>query len=206
MQTILSLENVHKGGDIYVVCSGKSLDYIKPSFFDGRIVIGVNLAYKIVPVTYTVFRDGPVYPEQITTIASEHIAGDQDNGRNIADYVFKCARNLGSNIDTENTHPRGDKIIQSYSTVTSAMHLAAFMGARAIFLVAHDCGPIDEIYNCSGYYDNEISDKSQRRMEELESQSMAVRDYIIKNYGCVVHSINPFVSLALEGHTYGRVK
>jgi len=39
-------------GDVYVLGSGSSLDYVKPSFFKGKTVIGINHIHKLFPVTY----------------------------------------------------------------------------------------------------------------------------------------------------------
>lgn len=44
--TLRSLTGRHAGQDVYVVGSGKSLDYISPDFFDGRVAIGTNQVYK----------------------------------------------------------------------------------------------------------------------------------------------------------------
>ena len=46
MKLITELKDKHKGEDIYVIASGKSIDFIDDSFFDGKILIGVNQAYK----------------------------------------------------------------------------------------------------------------------------------------------------------------
>ena len=31
------LKDIHKGQDIYVIASGASMDYVDPSFFEGKI-------------------------------------------------------------------------------------------------------------------------------------------------------------------------
>ena len=46
MKGIIELKNKHQGEDIYVLASGKSVDFFNEDFFDNKIVIGVNQAYK----------------------------------------------------------------------------------------------------------------------------------------------------------------
>ena len=57
MQTILSLENTILGQDAYVVGGGKSLDFYPKGFFDGRFVLAVNQASRIVPADYIVRKE-----------------------------------------------------------------------------------------------------------------------------------------------------
>jgi len=46
MKLLNDFENIHKGLDIYIICSGKSLDFINNDFFNGKITIGINQVYK----------------------------------------------------------------------------------------------------------------------------------------------------------------
>ena len=39
MKQLTDYKNIHTGQDIYVVASGKSCDYIQPSFFDNKITL-----------------------------------------------------------------------------------------------------------------------------------------------------------------------
>lgn len=43
-----------------------------------------------------------------------------------------------------------NKLIVSYSTITTGIHLAAVMGAKNIILVGADCGTIDGMSNFDG--------------------------------------------------------
>jgi len=50
------------------------------------------------------------------------------------------------------TLPPKDHLVVSYSTITSAIHLAAYMGAKNIILVGHDSGTLDGECNFDGYH------------------------------------------------------
>jgi hypothetical protein len=46
MKSVVELKNKHEGEDIYILASGKSVDFFNEDFFENKIVIGVNQAYK----------------------------------------------------------------------------------------------------------------------------------------------------------------
>ncbi|MGB5632062.1 MAG: hypothetical protein WBM86_04670, partial [Waterburya sp.] len=54
MKFVSELYNKYPGGDIYVVGTGASLRVFPRSFLAGKIVIGLNMAWKVVPVQYSI--------------------------------------------------------------------------------------------------------------------------------------------------------
>ncbi len=52
MKFVSELYNKYPDSDIYVVGTGASLRVFPLSFFEGKIVIGLNMAWKVVPVQY----------------------------------------------------------------------------------------------------------------------------------------------------------
>ena len=52
MKFVSELYNKYPNSDIYVVGTGASLRVFPPSFFEGKIVIGLNMAWKMIPVQY----------------------------------------------------------------------------------------------------------------------------------------------------------
>jgi hypothetical protein len=46
MRELQEFKDCHKGADIYIVASGKSMDFYDPSFLDGKITIGINQVYR----------------------------------------------------------------------------------------------------------------------------------------------------------------
>ena len=203
MQGISSLENVHRDEDIYVVGGGKSLDFYPENFFKGRIVLAVNQASRIVPASYVVRKEFSGESE-VPVIASVGAYGGLNSGVNIADYVFEHNHNNCAEIDPGGLHPCGDKIVVSWSTITSAIHIAAFMGARAVFLAGHDCATIDGEQVASGYYDgsNRITSEQDysKWLAQIAPQTAFIRDYLQNKYGIPLISLSPFIGLKHEGH------
>jgi len=203
MQDISSLKDAHAGRNIYVVGGGKSLDYYPPNFFNNKIVLAVNQASRIVPATYVVRKEFSG-SGSVPVIASKHVAGCIDAPENKADYIFEHRHNTCSKIETSGCHPLGNKIIVSWSTITSAIHLAAFMGAKAVFLVGHDCATIDGEQTAAGYYDGVSRFTAPQDypnwLSLIAPQTAFVRDYIMKEYQCPLISLSSFIGLSHEGH------
>lgn len=219
MKSILSLKNTHKDEDIYVLASGKSVDFYNEDFFDGKIVIGVNQAYKKIWCDYLVRKEVKFIKESLETeslvIVSEYDSGNLNTGgeklnTNKVDhdnlYFFEHLDNLHTKIDTSVFG--SDKIVVSFSTITSAIHIAAYMGAKNIILIGHDCGTIDGEMTFKGYYDS-IKDtpwtdwkQYKNWLKVIEGQTKIVKEQVKKHYGANVVSMLPFVSLNLENHSY----
>ena len=66
------LKNKHPNLDIYVVGSGPSLNHIDKSFFNNKIVIGVNRVAKNVRCNYIVAKDARGFKEL------NHFMGDAE--------------------------------------------------------------------------------------------------------------------------------
>lgn len=210
------LKNIHLGEDIYVVASGKSLDYFDTSFFDNRIVIGVNQIYRKIKPTYLVYKDPKLLNEAVSSgasvLLSKHRYGNTrlplniipNGAMHVYTYPHNCNTDSGS-IDASNIM---SKLIVSKSTMTTAIHAAAYMGAKNIFLVGHDCGLINNEANFSGYYSN-ISETPWKDWNAykswlltIEAQTIHTKALIEQAYRCNIHSINPFINFNLEGNKY----
>ena len=219
MKSIKELKNIHKGEDIYVLASGKSVDYYDHHFFDNKIIVGVNQVYKKIWCDYLVRKETKFIKDSLATdsivIVSEYDSGNLDTGESKLNtnkvkhdnlYYFEHLDNGHTQIDTSVFGT--DKIVVSFSTITSAIHIAAYMGAANIILVGHDCGVIDGEMTFKGYY-NSIKDTPWQDWKQykswlkiIESQTIVVKNEVKKHYNANVVSLNPFVSLNLENHIY----
>ncbi len=136
MQTISSLKNKHIGKDIWVIASGKSSDYIDPSFFNNKIVIGVNnTVIRFPTITYHLMKENCVasvcHNKWHLDVVSKYDCGDIWGKENpVRHFYFNHEQNnhtvFSENLDTE------DSLIVSWSTITSAIHFAYFLGAKNI--------------------------------------------------------------------------
>ena len=213
MKPIRELKNIHEGYDIYVVASGASAGYIDQSFFDNKLAIGVNQIWKrFTNLDYIVRKDSNRMAVTIEaskqfgfkTICSAYDCGTLRLARNEgADYVFEHLDNKLNEIDLNVVGT--DMIVVSYSTITSAIHIAAYMGAANIIIVGHDCGMLDGNMNIAGYEESPYGAQFYRDfITRIEPQTIALRARLKEVYGCNVYSLNPFINFGLEGHKYER--
>ncbi len=215
---IKPLENKHTGEDIYIIASGKSVDFYDLSFFDNKITIGINQIYKMLPTTYLVRKEHRLMKDIISQVPDTiHVIsnGDCGNNNNINKQYIKQNKLNVYVFDHDKNNcqykglPDGDKIVVSWSTITCGIHLAAYMGAKNIILVGHDCGTIDGESNCSGYHTNTSRNQANEDqyinwLKKIENQTIKLKKDIKVKYGCNIISLNPFINFNLEGHIYKK--
>ena len=163
MIDLKTFKDIHKNEDIYILASGKSVDFISNDFFDNKIVIGINQAYKKVKCKYLLRKEYKMLenviklnPESIHFVSKGNCGGNNNINLN---YVIKnklknvvVYRHNPNNHNVPNLLPKPNQLVVSYSTITTGIHLAAYMGAKNIILVGHDCGTIDDECNFNGYH------------------------------------------------------
>lgn len=204
---------IHNGEDIFILCSGKSLDFWEHRVFRERITIGINHISQHIPnTTYTVSKDGYIARPPCKTFLSRGKWGmshvNNTIPKRLAAHVvsFPHFRNTMTSIH----HPENGLIV-SGSTVTSAMHLAALMGARVAFLVGHDAIRIDGETNLRGYHTNRTragwgrtfteQDQNYRRwLTSTHKTNLRARSYLTSRYHTVFVSAHPFLDFHLDGH------
>ena len=106
-----------------------------------------------------------------------------------------------------------NRIAVSYSTITSGIHFAAFLGAKNIILAGHDCGTLDGDVYFSDYHTKEtikINWKNVNQYKEwvtsdaIEKQTIYLKQILKDKFDINVYSINPFINFNLEGHEYAK--
>ncbi len=216
MKNVYELAGKYRGADIWIVAAGPTMDYVDPTFFENKITIGVNQVFRRFRTDYLLRKETAMFDEAdqtgIPLIASRYNCATFRMGLNPPpDYVFDHANNGLTNIDLSVIEQGSRKIVVSYSTITSAMHVAAVMGAANIILCGHDCGTLDGRTRMGAYMtqDEEMVDNARRGKDyrlwlgEILPQTMSVRNKLIEVFGCRVYSLNPFVGLKMEGHEIG---
>jgi len=203
------LKDRHPGADIWIIASGPSAGLVEPRFFDGKITIGVNRVWTRFKTDYLVIKETAVLSQAIetgsTVIASRHNCGTlaYPENKEKGDYYYFDHDDNGLeevNLDVIGT----DKIVVSFSTITSAMNLAAYMGAKNIILVGHDCGSLNGMVNFAEYPENLLRDPKfySDFLARIEPQSKEVRARLEQVYGCLIYSLNPYLNFGLEGNCY----
>lgn len=213
-----AFQNIHKNKDIYVIGSGKSLDFIDTSFFDNKITIGVNQVLKKVYCQYNVRKELKFFEESLsflkqdnilflsegcTSYKKEYIEKNHPEDKRIVLFKHQENKLVLKELPNEN------EIVVSWSTITSAIHIAAYMGAKNIILVGHDCGTLDNECNFSGYHTQKTLSLSHKNGEaykkwvpKIEEQTITLKKLLKEKYNCNVYSLNPFINFGLEGHKY----
>jgi hypothetical protein len=224
-------KNLHKNEDIYVIASGKSLDFIDPSFFEGKITIGINQVFKRIKCKYLVRKEVALLTnivennkDSVFFISRGDCGGSnnknemivkKNNYKNVV--IFPHKRNMSHlrvNQVFNNINLDANELLVSYSTITTGIHLAAFMGAKNIILVGHDCGKINGELNFTGYHTDatyRIAWRDGAKGYErwitsgaIEQDTIQLKQILKRIYGCNVLSLNPFINFGLEGNNYVR--
>jgi len=199
-----------------VLGSGASLNFIDPKFFYKKITVCVNDVGEVyLPTTkYVVTK---YHPEAITyaqntpdtnvIVSRGSLGGPHYSAlpalKNL--YTFDHNINKGPSTSTVTDWPLEDNSLYvSWSSITSAMHFAAYLGAKNIIMVAHDCGDLDDKSWVDGYVYNSWNDKEKveevrERNKQFEIQSVAVKTKLKELYNSNVYSLNPFINYNLEG-------
>lgn len=209
------LKDSRKGETAWVLGSGGTLNYLDPSFFDGKLVVSTNLG----PV-----RFGIKHPQFVFT----HYHGMAEEALDHAGVVVTLARDTltqkpwpgdvphrlvlipqdtyvgpSDRWDPNSTHrPRPDSLAYGSSSLHGAMHLAAHIGAAHIVMVGADCGVIDGQVNLDGYPVLGGAGDTDRILSLYERDHNRMKQYLVSTYGVTVYSLNPFINLNLEGHRF----
>lgn len=166
MRKVSELYGLHPESDIYIVGSGTSMRVFPKSFLDGKIAIGLNMAWKNVSVRYAMtigphvnvpeFIEGEDPHPEITWITKEAkarqvLTPEQFEHADRYFYGFTVRsgagqadgdRDVGVNDSARVVdyvlRPSGDRLYQWSSISQTAVNLAANMGARNIVLVGCD--------------------------------------------------------------------
>lgn len=224
MKWVSELFGRHPGSDIYVVGTGPSLRVFPVSYLEDKITIGLNSAYRLAKVKYSVtvhpdlyvpefLKDETPRPEIIwvskygktrNLLPSSQFEHAQKNF-----YFFES----DGRDNTQSPHhpseagrmvewlrrPSGNSLYFWSSIAQTAAHLAANMGAKNVLLVGCDCTDI--------LGNHQAADKPTRwkgvdpavRYRQYYEGLAEVRT-ALRERGVHLFSLTPFVGLAgLEG-------
>lgn len=190
----------------FILGSGPSVDSFSQCFFthlmNSGTVFGVNNVALNFPCHFNVrksfgeerqvplkFPDYKFCNPSCKLIISEHDCGtisyDELKNTNVEGdyYYFEHKDNFVSNGVN---WPNEGQIIVSWSTMTSAMHLAAKLGSKLIFLVGHDLtGKNYSLYPRA----------PGPKYSKFRKQSLEVKEYLEKRYECSISSLSPYIGL-----------
>ncbi len=203
---LTGLHNRHAGETVWVVASDASLDYFPAGFWDGRCVITINQPH--VPSQYCVSKNdaGNQTVQQLIDshpdtlfVVSEWRFGNTKHERTELEraVVFRHRDNRVSLFQPEQDIP-DDTLLVSYSTLGSALHLAAHMGAHTCMVVGGSGGMFDgKLY--LGDYSQGSTDFFVR---ETSKQTQGICDVLHRRYGTMFAGVLPWANLRLGGVTF----
>lgn len=204
----------HKCEDIYVIGSGPSLQYIEPDFFCNKVVVCTNNTINFVKEAKAIYMVAKEPSQQLQDVAKDHKATivmceyHSAGHKNKNEIMYPDSTAIfRPNPDSIHHKRQTTALIISASTISTAMHLAAFMGTKAIMLIGHDCGKLDEKVHLDGYQkENAVTPTAWygewMKTNCIEYFTMKLKYILRSKWGVKVYSVNPFINFGLEGHSY----
>lgn len=201
----------HHGQTAWVIGSGSSLNYISPSFFADKWCMCVNYAGTTLqlPRFYSVSHhhddadeiarmrpDLTVFTTEVEQVPADQSGGTASTEPNVVKVATTPQRYSAWHPDTD-WPSEPDVLTVGPSSIHLTMHLAAYMGAAHIVLVGADCGEFDGDARVSDYRHPDGHLHYSIWTAALEAMATKLR-----SLGVGVHSLNPWVTPALEGHRY----
>jgi len=150
-------ENQHAGETVWVLGSGKTLDFVPSGFFDDKTVVATNRIFRdrvksgFVCSNHWLFADEtdmPVVMPENRQVPSHEKKHDFPN----AVYVPTITQKYAQFVPADDWPERG-RFVVGPTSLHLSLHWAVWIGAAHIVLVGVDCGVIDGDNNVDGYYD-----------------------------------------------------
>lgn len=216
--TITHLRNIYLGKEIYVFASGASLDYIPCSYFDDKICIATNRVgfeyglrdywvaghhYEVAKYYRKIGCKAPmVLPDKdINNLEMESSPDDDDIFRFPASKQYYADFSVADHFPTQH-----DRLVVGSSGFHTAIHLAQYMGASTVIIAGLDQGQLDGQTNFKNYSQHPHNQNTNKHETDhsFNVWEMHTRQVVekIRQLGCNVFSLNPFMNWNLEGHKY----
>lgn len=202
-------EGRHAGETVYVLGSGKTLDYVDRSFFDGKTVVATNHswmrkaehAYVCSNHWNVEAAEWLIIPEVEQVPPSDRHQGPRPDGDRV--IVVPTIEQRYADFAPGRDWPEHGRFVVGPTSLHLSMHWAVWLGAAHLVLVGADCGVIDGDNNRTGYYGpangENVAAHAHHRLWQTKLEEMAGK---IRALGVSVHSLNPWVTFGLEGHRW----
>lgn len=221
MKRVSELYQKHAGEDIYVVGTGASLRVFPHSFLADKITIGLNMAWKWVPVKYgiTIHPDlnipellgeqPPSTPPSTTWITGHEKCRGLLSPKKLdyAETHFHFFRYDGKKNSQPEWEPSDagrvlswverptEDFLYIWSSVSQAgVNLAANMGAKNIFLVGCDNGPLGVNHHAGPQHTRWKGVSPEYRYSQYREGLSEIRE-TLRHRGIPVLSLTPFLGL-----------
>jgi hypothetical protein len=205
------LEGLHDGETLWVLGSGPSLNYIDGAFFNDKVTVSTNFSARALGIhphySFSHYHDVAesllADSSCVVTITRDTLTQSlwqDEQPHHLVLAPTQYDKPPGSAWNPITSHKPGlDQITYGSSSLHGSMHLAAHLGASHIMLVGADCGTIDGEHRVKDYPDGDKLWGLYNKHHKL------MKDYLQENYAVKIYSLNPFINLNLEGHTFEGV-
>jgi hypothetical protein len=160
------------GLDVYICCTGPSLKYVKEEDLriPGVFTIGINTSYPHIKPNLWIGMDKPecydpdLWWEPFNKICRGNYFEEEIGGFKIKNLANTFFADLAPNNDPEfifKSRQHDIKFLWKKNTLTVALHMAVWMGAKRIFLLGCDLG------GPSDYYDNRVLTPEQKKHNRI---------------------------------------
>ena len=209
----------YPGQDIYVVGTGTSMRVFPTGFFDGKITIGLNQAWKLIEPTYCItmmpklnipeFIAGERPRPDIIWITKEKKVTTQCSADELAHsrrnhYFFDSrGRRSINGLDEPSeagrclewvAEPHPTNLYLWTSISQSAVNLATNMGARNVILCGCDNAAIGQNHHAHGQHTMWKGEDPERRYHQYYEGLLEMRA-VLRNRGVSLLSMSPFLKL-----------
>jgi hypothetical protein len=229
MKSISQLYGAHPGEDIYLIGTGASLRVFPTSFFENKITIGLNMAWKMVSVRYGItvhpelnipeYMEGEephpeviwatkhnkcvmgLNQEQLRTAEEKYYFFDTDGQVNTAEPPLP---NTAGRITDWLRAPDPEHLYMYGTISTTAANLAANMGAKNIILVGCDNCALGNNHHAHQQHTRWLGATPTDRYNDYYEAACEVRS-CLRERGVEVLSLNPFMGLGLIPEDFLRL-
>jgi len=227
VKRVSELYGRHPETDIYVVGTGPSLRVFPTDFLRDRIVVGLNMAWKVAPVSYGItihpdlnvpeFLEGEQARPDLTWIVSlrkarEDLRPDQFKRAEEAFYFFEYQVQKNTQPPHEPSdsgrilewvaQPTEDYLYNWSSISQAGVNLAANLGARNIILVGCDNCALAENHHAQRQHTRWKGVEPGHRYRQYR-EGLAELRVALRGRGVRLISLTPFLGLDSAEEEYG---
>jgi hypothetical protein len=227
LKSVAELYGRHSGEDIYVIGTGASLRVFPVDFLQGRTTVGLNLAWKSVPVTYGItihpklsipeFIPGEEEHPEIVWVTKRIKMGDLDEAQiRYGEERFYFFRNEGRpNTETGGISnagrfpewvraPHEDFLYLWTSIAQTGANFAANLGARNVIMVGCDNTALGGNYHATAQHTRWLGAAPDTRYQQYYEGLAEVRA-ALRDRGVNLVSLAPTITLGDPDHDFRRL-